>query len=147
MSASRRFKRPDAPPPIRSQVPRKKSAHPIRAPDGRPRPTSKSQVPGFAAAFSMDARIRQAARPEPAPMPIKKPQPRRHAVCFLKMERVKRIELSRLAWEARALPLSYTRWNTKIIAKNWTGIKQNLNFFAGWVLSRFTISVPHPGKT
>lgn len=63
------------------------------------------------------------------------------------MERVKRIELSRLAWEARALPLSYTRWNTKIIAKNWTGIKQNLNFFAGRVLSCFTILVQHPGET
>ena len=84
------------------------------------------------------------ARPEPAPMPIKQPQPRRHAVCFLKMERVKRIELSRLAWEARALPLSYTRWNKKIIANKRTGIKQNLNFFAGRVLSRFTNSTPHP---
>lgn len=64
-----------------------------------------------------------------------------------KLERVKRIELSRLAWEAKALPLSYTRLNTKIIAKNWTGIKQNLNFFAGRVLSRFANSAPHPGKT
>lgn len=45
------------------------------------------------------------------------------------MERVKRIELSRLAWEARALPLSYTRLNTNDYSKESSGHQAKFKFF------------------
>ncbi len=50
-----------------------------------------------------------------------------------KLERVKRIELSYSAWEAAALPLSYTRFFVACLLNySWGGVKRGYDVGGYW---------------